>query len=294
MQITPPTWDDLRVLLAVYREQSFLGAAKHLGLSTSTVSRRIDALEGSLRRTLVRRGPDGTTLEPDALPLVNLAEQLELGLDSIQRGPDQSAAAGTVRISMGEGFVRPVTRLLTELRTRHPGLQFELSSEHTFVDLARREADIGIRKAPSTSKVLVQRSVGALTFALYAASSYVDRKLGAATIRPEDFRRLDFVGHDKTLARLPQSQWLAARGVERWALRTNSDLAIEEAVVGAMGIAMLADAQARALGGLVRIECGEPLPSLPVYLAWHHELSRVERYRTVIRALEPALRAGLR
>lgn len=294
MQIPTPSWDDLRVLLAVYREQSFLGAARALGLSTSTVARRVDGLEAALRRPLVRRSTDGTTLEPDALPLVSLAEQLELGLDSVRRAPDHSAVAGTVRLSMGEGFVRPLARFVAELRARHPALQFEIASEHAFVDLARREADIGIRKARSTSKVLVQRSVGALAFGLYASQSYVDRRLRTAQITAEDFKRLDFVGHDKSLARLPQSQWLAARGVERWALRSNSDLAIEEAVLSGMGLALLAEPQARTTSGLVRVHCEAPSPSLPVFLAWHSELSRVERYRTVLRALEPALRAGLR
>lgn len=294
MQSAAPSWDDLRVLLAVYREQSFLGAGRALGLSTSTVARRVDGLEAALRRPLVRRSTDGTTLEPDALPLVALAEQLELGLESVRRAPDHSAVAGTVRLSMGEGFVRPLARFVAELRTRHPSLQFEIASEHSFVDLARREADIGIRKARSTSKVLVQRSVGALAFGLYASQSYLDRRLRSARVTDEEFKRLDFVGHDKSLSRLPQSQWLSARGVERWALRSNSDLAIEEAVLGGMGLALMAEPQARALSGLVRVQCEDEPPSLPVFLAWHHELSRVERYRTVLRALEPALRVGLR
>jgi hypothetical protein len=67
------------------------------------VARRSDALEAALRRTLVRRSTDETTLEPADLPLANLAEVLDLGLRSIQRAP--------------------VTQLLAALRPRRAGLR---------------------------------------------------------------------------------------------------------------------------------------------------------------------------
>ena len=72
-----PTWDDLRVLLALHRHRSFLAAGKALGVSTSTAARRIEALEAALGRPLVHRSSGGTSVEPGALELVTLAEQLE-------------------------------------------------------------------------------------------------------------------------------------------------------------------------------------------------------------------------
>src|SRR5690242_10567411 len=85
MQTQLPPWDDLRVLLAVHRERSFLAAAKMLGVATSTVARRIDALERALGRTLVLRGSAGTELDPGALELVAFAEQTEHGLAAMFR-----------------------------------------------------------------------------------------------------------------------------------------------------------------------------------------------------------------
>ncbi|HEY4222156.1 MAG TPA: LysR family transcriptional regulator, partial [Myxococcota bacterium] len=48
----PVSWDDLRVLLAVQREKSLLAAGRSLGVSTSTVARRLDALEDALGKRL--------------------------------------------------------------------------------------------------------------------------------------------------------------------------------------------------------------------------------------------------
>src|SRR3712207_6006727 len=95
-----PVWDDLRVLLALHRHGSFLGAGKAIGVSTSTAARRVEALEAALGRPLVHRTGAGTRLLPDAMPLLTLAEQLELGLHALRRDEARDAFAGTVRISL--------------------------------------------------------------------------------------------------------------------------------------------------------------------------------------------------
>lgn len=43
-----PYWDDQRILLAVLRAGSLLGAARVLGVSQPTIRRRIEALEIAL------------------------------------------------------------------------------------------------------------------------------------------------------------------------------------------------------------------------------------------------------
>src|SRR5690349_17468055 len=100
-----PSWDDLRVLLALHRHRSFLAAGRALGVSTSTAARRIEALEKALGRSLVHRSSAGTSVEPDALELVSLAEELELGLQAVKRDEGDAAVTGTVRLSMSDGFV---------------------------------------------------------------------------------------------------------------------------------------------------------------------------------------------
>lgn len=289
MQNDSPTWDDLRVLLALHRHRSFLAAGKALGVSTSTAARRIDALEASLGRPLVHRSSAGTQVEPDALDLVGLAEQLELGLRAVRR--DDDAVAGTVRVSMGEGFVLPVTRVLAALRRGHPGLQLEILGETRNVDLARREADIGIRKARSASPTLIERSVGRLTFGLFAAPSYVERRLRSAHLSLGDLSRHDFVGHDR--APHLQHQWLLRHGATRFVFRSNSDAALVEAAREGCGIALLAEAAVRG-SALVRLSLDAEPPSAPVFLAYHRDLRNVPRVRLVLDTLDAALRDGLR
>ena len=51
-----PRWDDLQLLVAVVDQRSFLAAGRVLGLATSTLSRRLAALEKRLDRKLLEIG----------------------------------------------------------------------------------------------------------------------------------------------------------------------------------------------------------------------------------------------
>ncbi|MBC8830664.1 LysR family transcriptional regulator, partial [Escherichia coli] len=56
------SWDDVRYFLAVMRSGSLSAAARALQVQHSTVARRIDALESSLRIRLFDRLPRGMQL----------------------------------------------------------------------------------------------------------------------------------------------------------------------------------------------------------------------------------------
>jgi molybdate transport repressor ModE-like protein len=286
-----PSWDDLRVLLALHRHGSFLAAGRALGMSTSSASRRVEALEKALGRPLVHRSSAGTSVEPDALELVSLAEQFELGLQAARRDEGDSAASGTVRLSLSDGFIAPVTRVLSDLRRTHPALHFEIISETRLADVSRREADLGIRLARSTSPVLVQRDVGRFQLGLYAARSYVDRRVRDGRIRRDDMGRHDFIGFETSMDKMPQAQWLMAQGAKRFVFRSNSYFAMREAAEQGQGILILSAGVVMPGSELVRLETEAQLPSVPVYLAYHRELRGVKRVRLVIDALEAALRA---
>jgi len=289
-----PTWDDLRVLLELNRKGSLLGAGRAIGMSTSTAARRIEALESALGRPLARRTNEGTLLEPDAMPLVALAEQLELGLQALRREEARDPFAGTVRISLVETFARQVTQPLCELRRTHPGLRLEIMSETRRVDLARREADIALRSGRSQSSALVQRLLGNVRCHLYASHSYVERRLHTARIKTSDLLRHDVIGWEGPGTQMPAKRWLEGQGAKNFVVRSNSYQAILEATLQGQGIAVLAMAPQETPPGLVRLEIDAELPQVPVYLVYHRDARRVPRVRLVADTLAASLRDRLR
>lgn len=293
MATKTPLWDDLRILLAVHRDRSFLAAGKTLGVAPSTVARRIEALERTVGRSLVHRGSDGTRVDPDALRLVALGEEFELGLESLRRDTKEADIAGTVRLSISEGFVRPAMQVLARLRVKHPALAVELISESRVSDLARREADIGIRMVRSESPAIVSKFMGKAKLGLFASRDYVERRLPAARLPREAAALHDWVGFDSSLKRLPHEVWLRDYGASRFVFRSNSSVALEQAVVAGMGIGLLSEAQGASIGSLVQLDLSSAPPPVHVFLAFHRDAKKTPRVRIVVRELEAELRRQL-
>jgi DNA-binding transcriptional LysR family regulator len=282
-------WDDLRVLLAVHREGSFMHAGRALGLSTSTVARRVSVLEEHLRARLVERGPRGAALSKHAAPFVSLAQEFEADLDVRGRdaGDADSGLEGIVRVSLGDGFVRFITRVAADFRRAHPNVVFEIVADTRAADLVRREADVGVRTFRSTGQTLVNRRVGDLLYGLFASDGYLAR------VRPPrsegDLHRYAFVGYHGPLERQPEMLWLRARGATRFVLRASHTDGVLEGALSGEGLAALPLVLAGEHPSLRRVLPGAELPSKPVFVAMNRSVRDVKRVKLFADSLVAAM-----
>lgn len=282
-----PAWDDLRVLLEVHRGGSFLAAGLQLGWSTSTVARRIGALEKDLGRALVHRTSQGAWLEKEALELIALAEHFEQSLRAHRRdGGGSSPYAGRIRVSLPDGFLVGAAEAAVRFRRRHPETRIEVISELRFVDLSSREADIGVRGGRSSSSVLIDKPLGEVVSGLYASEDYLNRFLPKRYLGADDYRDQDFVVEDETPRGQGPAQWLVQRGASRFPFRSNSMDARLHAAKGGMGLVMLGVGAEREHPGLIRVGLETPLPSLRFYLTMHKDLRKVPRIREFATVIE--------
>ena len=70
-------WDDARIFLAAYRRGSLMGAGEALGISHSTVRRRLAGLEAALGVTLFTPTADGLVPTDAAKTAFDVAESIE-------------------------------------------------------------------------------------------------------------------------------------------------------------------------------------------------------------------------
>src|SRR6266576_2440273 len=164
-------WNDLRHFLAVARNGSTIAAAKALGLSQSTVHRRLAELQKRTGRHLFIRHPTGYRLTEAGKLIQPFAEQVEEAVSALERHLTASddALTGTVRVTCSESIGYRLTRstLLDAFHARYPGLKLELLMSDRFFDLSKGEADIAIRAGASHDVSLIGRKIADVPWALY-------------------------------------------------------------------------------------------------------------------------------
>jgi len=184
----------MKVLLALSRKGSARGAAQELGVSNSTVTRRLDEMESTLQTQLFDRTPDGYRMTASAEEMLPTAEHVEELIHGVERkitGGDQELE-GSIRLTLpdtgGLGFLM---ERLAEFARTYPGIGLELMPSYDALDLSRREADIAIRVMPagtSPPDYLIGRFLGRMT-----ASTYV-HKNQLNPDNPGDVSHLSWIG----------------------------------------------------------------------------------------------------
>ncbi|HWE24528.1 MAG TPA: LysR family transcriptional regulator [Myxococcales bacterium] len=289
-----PDWSDLRVFLEVARSGTLAAAARKLGVDSTTVGRRLSALERDLGAKLLARTPDGFALTAagDAMRAAGAdMEQAVLRGEQRALGADRKLS-GQVRVAttemLGETVVLPALRTL---RQRHPQIRVELLTGSAPLDVARRDAEVALRFVRPQRGDLVSRRAGTVAFGAYASKHYL-----AARGRPP--AGSGFAGHDVILYSAPIRYWRHGHlggeplGDVRVVLRANSTHAILAAVRLGLGIGPLPCFLAASDRALARVPSPAAIELDELWMVVHADVQRTSRVRAVIDAIEARL-AGI-
>ena len=165
-------WDDLKVLLALSREGSTRKAASTMGVSNTTVMRRLESLEEHIGGKLFNRTPDGytpTALADQLLPTAKTVEQTLVEAERQVSGKD-SELSGRVKLSLPAVPVTHISESVAEFAQNYPRIELDISVSDEPADLARREADIAVRGLPKDKrppKDIVGIKIGRISLGYY-------------------------------------------------------------------------------------------------------------------------------
>ncbi|KSV95972.1 LysR family transcriptional regulator [Sinorhizobium sp. GL28] len=285
-------WDDVRMFLAVARTGQILAASKRLGVNHATLSRRVTALEETLKTRLLVRRPNGCELTAEGEIFLTAAERMETEMLAAQSqiGRIDTAIAGTVRIGAPDGFgVSFLAPRLGRLTARYPELKLQLVPVPRSFSLSQREADIAITIERPEQGRLVSSKLTDYTLGLYASWDYLEKHGTPQTI--DDLREHRRIGYVEDLIFTPSLNF-SAEIMRSWdaSFEISSATGQTEAVRSSAGIGILHNYIARHTPELKRI-----LPETTIrraYWTTYHESARdLVRVRTVVAFLQELVTA---
>jgi len=145
-------WDDLRYVLAISRGGGLNAAARQLGVNTSSVFRRLGALEQQLEVRLFERIRTGYRLTPAGEAFAETAGRIEAETASVERkikGTD-TRLEGHIRLNSSDIVVQyALPKWLAEFRQTYPDVTMEIAVTADYVDLSKRDVDVVIRATSS-------------------------------------------------------------------------------------------------------------------------------------------------
>lgn len=282
-------WDDLRHFLALARTGSIRSAGASLGVSHSTVSRRIDALETRLSARLFDRTRDGFTLTDAGARMLPSAERVERELAALERGlvGQDERLEGPVALTCCDDFVSDL--LITGLAAwvaQHPAISLQVHTDSRPFDLGNREADIAVRtlaRGALPPEHLIGRRLVPVVVASYVARAHADRLDPTAPTT----RCLAFSDRKTTLALIAASR---TPDLTPWGAFSSLP-ALLQATRAGMGVCFLPTYVGDADPALQRLPQAELRHLADLWLLCHTDLRDNARFRAARALVADTLRS---
>jgi molybdate transport repressor ModE-like protein len=273
-------WNGIQYVLAVADKGSLVAAARDLGVSHTTVLRRIRAFEERLKARLFERRTTGHVLSPAGEALVAAARSIQETLRDAERrivGEDLRLE-GSVRVTTTDTLFHTVLpRVLAGFGAEHPDVRIDLSTTNAMLNLTRRDAEVAVRPSKEAAPTYLGRRVSEVAFALYASPKYLER-----TAARTDLGRHRWVALDESLARTTIARWMARELDDApVAMRVDSLTALCHGAVAGIGVAALPCYLGDGTRGLRRVRGPIPEMATELWVLTHEDLRRTARIRAL-------------
>jgi len=277
-------WDKLRIFHAAAEAGSFTHAGEALAISQSAVSRHIASLERDLNVPLFHRHARGLVLTEQGELLYRTAQEVFSKLATTQilladsRGKPNGQLKVTTTMALGTGWLTP---RLNEFMKLYPDIQLQLILDDETLNLTMREADVAIWFGPPSQQDLVRRKLFTVHFHVYASVEYVKRHGRPRNLEDVDRHRILTYG-GVLPSPFKEMNWLETAGREgkdqrEPSVRINSLLALREAVLQGVGIAVLPDYLAKDHPRLVNVLEEADMPVFDTYFVYPTDLKDTKR-----------------
>ena len=278
-------WSDFRVILALSRGGSIAGAGRLLGVDSSTISRRLAAAEEALGACLILRGGREFCFTCEGRAALEAAQAMEVSITAAKTiiSASKKELQGTVKVSCTASLYHFLVSVVDLIMARHPLLRVELVDADHNVNLAKGEADIGLRMLQPVEPDLISRKAFVTCWYIYASSNYIENYGMPQT--HEDLRKHRLILYTEDRLRIPGFAWLEQFKNEKlnFARVSRINVALRSALSSA-GIAALPAYEVSDNMPLQRI-FPEPVVRQQAYVVYHESQRDSVRVHAVVDGL---------
>src|SRR6185437_8003793 len=282
-EVLDASWDDLKSFLACARFKSFRNAAEALGVTSTTLMRRIDRLEECIGCKLFLRDQSGLTLSDDGAAMIGDVIEMERQAFNVFRRAAHASndASGTVRVAVTEGpgnfWILP---RLIDFQKTYRNITVDLRCAMEQADVARLEADIAIQLERPTNPDLIVSKLGRLHIYAFVSEGY--RKLhGSPSLAEIRSHRL-VIQHAPQVDDSAYARVLGLSSLEGIVgIKTNSSIGVLYAVERGAGMGFLPTSSVALGAPLVAVDLGVHHHA-DLWLTYHKEFRSSDRHKIVI------------
>jgi DNA-binding transcriptional LysR family regulator len=293
-------WADLEMFLAVADAGSLSAASKRLHITQPTVSRQLAELETVLGEPLFTRTVEGTRLTSFGERMLEPARRMAESASEAQLVASRvdSKPRGVVRITAPPGLAFDVLAPFARgARDELPEVYLEVVATVAYLDLGRREADLGLRvHAPDRKSS--QRDLVTLASVEHPVAAFATRRYIATLPRSYGIADVGWIGWAAPLEHLPPNPQLAARIPGFRPVFGSDDYLVQrraaEVGVGAMLLPRLRRHRASLPTSLVEMDLPLGKMASAVHLVAARASLTIPRVRAVAERLGRELEASVR
>ena len=164
------------VFARAYELGSFSAVARELGLTQSTVSKHIAALEAQLKVQLFARTTRRLNPTPEALRLYEGVQHLLDAADAIHSsvGGTRAEPSGLLRIALPDSYGRAIVMpVIARFLAAYPRVRLDVRLTDQAVDLIEEGVELGVRIGELAASSLIARPLGIVEHLIVATPAYL-------------------------------------------------------------------------------------------------------------------------
>ena len=269
-------WDTLRLVLAIDRHGGVSGAARFLGVTHATVSRRLARAVSDASLTFFERLPAGLRLTEAGQTVLAHANRIEPELSALERQliSQEQGVSGPLRVTIPPLMMTDaVSRDIAQFAKDHREVRLEFVGDNNLLNLHQREADVAIRVSHKPPETLWGRKLTDQHAGFYAQSQWLETNpLGQGDLS-QDIPLISFTSWKTSVPKILKQLCPNVRVVAR----CDDMVPAMQMVRAEFGITRMPRILGDALEGVSRVTALPWESYLPIWLLTHPDLRKAPR-----------------